>query len=292
MERKEFLRKGLLGTGIFAASSALGGLVANNIDEIKALEIIGFNHIPNTNSKLMKNTVLHKAETRGQANHGWLDARHSFSFANYYNPERMHFGVLRVLNDDHIAGGSGFGTHPHDNMEIITIPLEGALAHKDSMGNAAVIQSGDIQMMSAGTGIQHSEFNNSEDEPIKLLQIWMFPNKKGVTPRYDQISLSPGNRHNKLEQILSPNADDAGVWVYQDAWFYLGKFDENTTAEYSIKKSGNGVYAFVINGQWNINGQDLDRRDGFGIWDIDKLTITSKSAEAEILIMDVPMQTV
>jgi hypothetical protein len=178
MDRKDFIKKGLFGTGIFVAGSALGHVFKNNIDELKELEPIGFNHLPNTTSKIMANTVLHKSETRGHANHGWLDSHHTFSFANYYNPERMHFGVLRVLNDDRVDPGMGFGTHPHDNMEIISIPLEGDLEHKDSMGNVAVIKNGDIQVMSAGTGIQHSEYNKNKDKLTKFLQIWVFPNKK------------------------------------------------------------------------------------------------------------------
>jgi len=157
MKRKDFIRKGLLGTGVFAASAAVGGIIKNDIDELKELEVIGFNHIPNTNSKIMENTVLHKSATRGDANHGWLHSKHTFSFANYHNPERMHFGVLRVLNDDSVEAGKGFGTHPHDNMEIISIPLEGDLEHKDSMNNVTVIRHGDIQVMSAGYGVTHSE---------------------------------------------------------------------------------------------------------------------------------------
>ena len=168
-------------------------------------------------------TVLHKADTRGHANHGWLDTHHSFSFANYHNPERMHFGVLRVLNDDRVAEGRGFGTHPHDNMEIISIPLEGDLEHKDSMGNVAVIKEGDVQVLSAGTGISHSEYNMNQDSEVKFLQIWVFPNKKQVEPRYDQISVRDIEKENQLYQILSPSMDDQGVWIHQNAWFSLGK---------------------------------------------------------------------
>lgn len=277
-----------MGTGIFAASSALGNVVKNDIDELEPLEIIGFNHIPNTKSNIMSNTVLHKAETRGNANHGWLQSYHTFSFANYYNPERMHFGVLRVLNDDTVQGGMGFGTHPHDNMEIISIPLEGDLEHKDSMGNVAVIRNGDVQVMSAGTGIQHSEKNKNGGQPVKFLQIWVFPNKRNVEPRYDQITLDPADRKNKLQQILSPNPDDAGVWIHQNAWFHLGEFDAGKTAEYEIKASGNGVYAFVLSGDVTINGQALHRRDGLGIWDTEKISIESNS-HCELLLMEVPM---
>jgi redox-sensitive bicupin YhaK (pirin superfamily) len=236
----------------------------------------------------MANTILHKAATRGHANHGWLDSYHTFSFANYYNPERMHFGELRVLNDDTVTGGMGFGTHPHDNMEIISIPLEGDLQHKDSMGNTAVIKQGDIQVMSAGTGIYHSEQNNDKGEAVKFLQIWIFPNKKNVAPRYDQLTLNVADRHNKLQQVLSPNATDEGVWIYQDAWFHMGNLDKEVTVNYNLKKEGNGVYAFVLKGDVSINEQPLNTRDGFGISGVNELTITADS-EAEILLMEVPM---
>jgi len=237
----------------------------------------------------MENTIIHKANTRGHADHGWLNAYHSFSFASWYNPERVQFGALRVLNDDTIAAGMGFGTHPHDNMEIITIPLEGDLAHKDSMGNTETIKSGDIQVMSAGTGVKHSEFNPNADQRTKLLQIWVYPNKQNVEPRYQQITLNPEDRKNKLQQILSPNANDSGVWIHQDAWFYLGKFDKGVSATYNFKKEGNGVYAFILSGTITINGQELETRDGFGIWNTNSLEIKATS-DAEFLLMEIPMQ--
>lgn len=236
----------------------------------------------------MANTVLHKADTRGDANHGWLHSKHTFSFANYYNPERMHFGALRVLNDDTVAGGRGFGTHPHDNMEIISIPLEGDLEHKDSMGNVAVIKNGEIQVMSAGTGIQHSEYNKSKDAAVKFLQIWVFPNKKNVTPRYDQIPLLLEDRKNKLQQILSPNPDDAGVWIHQNAWFHLADFDKGTTVDYQFKAKGNGLYIFDLKGDLKIDDQIINTRDGLGIWDTDSVKITAET-DAEFLLMEVPM---
>jgi len=237
----------------------------------------------------MENTIIHKANTRGHADHGWLNAYHSFSFASWYNPERVQFGALRVLNDDTIAAGMGFGTHPHDNMEIITIPLEGDLAHKDSMGNTETIKSGDIQVMSAGTGVKHSEFNPNADQRTKLLQIWVYPNKQNVEPRYQQITLNPEDRKNKLQQILSPNANDSGVWIHQDAWFYLGKFDKGVSATYNFKKEGNGVYAFILSGTITINGQELETRDGFGIWNTNSFDIKATS-DAEFLLMEIPMQ--
>lgn len=233
-------------------------------------------------------TVLHKANTRGDANHGWLHSKHTFSFAGYYNPERMNFGALRVLNDDSVDAGMGFGAHPHDNMEIISIPLEGDLEHQDSMGNKTVIKNGDVQVMSAGTGITHSEYNKNSDRKVKFLQIWVLPNKRNVQPRYDQITLNPDERHNKLQQILSPNPEDTGVWIHQNAWFHLGKLDKGFTDEYKIKGTGNGVYAFILSGDVSINDQKLNSRDGFGIWDIDQFTITADS-DSEILLMEVPM---
>jgi redox-sensitive bicupin YhaK (pirin superfamily) len=290
MNRKDFIRKGFLGTTMFVATGAAANVVKNDIDELKELDTLGFNHIPNTNSKIMENTVLHKADSRGVADHGWLNSHHTFSFANYHNPERMHFGVLRVLNDDIVDAGRGFGTHPHDNMEIISIPLEGDLEHKDSMGNVALIKNGDIQVLSAGTGITHSEYNKNKDTKVKFLQIWMFPNKKNVSPRYDQITLNISDRKNKLQQILSPNTDDAGVWVHQNAWFHIGKMDKDFSLKYQLKDKTNGVYAFVLNGDLTINEQALNKRDGLGIWDVESLDIKSNSKDAELLLMEVPMQ--
>ena len=237
----------------------------------------------------MAQAILHKAETRGDANHGWLHSRHTFSFADYYDPDRMHFGALRVLNDDRVEAGMGFGTHPHENMEIVSIPLEGDLEHKDSMGNISVIKSGDVQVMSAGTGITHSEYNKNKDRVVKFLQIWVIPNKNNVKPRYDQITLINSDRHNTLQQILSPNADDAGVWIYQDAWFHLGQFDKGVSTSYTIKKKGNGVYAFIIKGDVSIEGNNLNERDGLGIWDAEKISIKANSQDAEVLLMEVPM---
>jgi quercetin 2,3-dioxygenase len=236
----------------------------------------------------MENTILHKANTRGNANHGWLQSFHSFSFANYHNPERMNFGVLRVLNDDTVAAGMGFGTHPHNDMEIISIPLEGALQHKDSMGTSTVIHQEDIQIMSAGTGVQHSEYNNSKDKQVKFLQIWIIPNKKSVTPRYDQITLKKEDRKNKLQQIVSPNADDDGVWIHQNAWFHLGDLEKGIATEYAMKSNENGLYLFVLSGDIIVNGQELHTRDGYGLLNtpIIKLEATSNS---EVLLMEVPM---
>lgn len=238
----------------------------------------------------MEKTIYHKASERGYADHGWLQSYHSFSFANYHDPAKVHFGALRVLNDDTVAAGMGFGTHPHDNMEIISIPLEGDLEHKDSMGNLTVIKNGDIQVMSAGTGIRHSEYNKNADKPVKFLQIWVFPNAKNVAPRYGQITLNPEERKNKLQQILSPNADDAGVWIHQDAWFHLGKFDKDMRTQYALHKTGNGVYAFVLSGEFLVNERTIQRRDGLGISETETLNIQALTNDAEILLMEVPME--
>lgn len=234
-------------------------------------------------------TILHKADTRGHANHGWLDTYHTFSFANYYNPERMHFGVLRVLNDDLIAGGKGFGMHPHDNMEIITIPLEGDLEHKDSMGNSGVIRQGDVQVMSAGTGVFHSEFNKNEDAEVRLLQIWLFPRQKNVEPRYDQVSIRDIEENNRFYQVLSPDKNDQGVWIHQDAWFSLGNFEAGKEDVYKLHETDNGVYAFVLEGEAEVNGQSLQKRDGLGIWEVDKIDFKSVSG-SRILLMEIPMK--
>ena len=233
-------------------------------------------------------TVYHKADTRGFADHGWLKSYHSFSFANYYNPERMSFGALRVLNDDQVSSGMGFGAHPHSNMEIISIPLEGDLEHKDSMGTTAVIRKGEIQVMSAGIGVQHSEYSRNQDELVKFLQIWVIPNNMNVEPRYDQISISENSKVNAFQQILSPNPDDDGVWIYQDAWFNLANFNEGYSQEYRLNKEGNGVYVFVLKGSAKIGDQVLETRDGFGIWETDGFLLEAV-ADSEILLMEVPM---
>ena len=233
-------------------------------------------------------TIIHQADSRGKANHGWLNSHHTFSFANYYDPARMHFGMLRVLNDDIVDGGRGFGTHPHDNMEIISIPLKGDLEHKDSMGNVAVIKQNDVQVMSAGTGIYHSEYNKNADSKVNFLQIWVFPKEKNILPRYQQITFNPEDRVNKLQQVVTPVKGEDGVWINQDAWFHLGNLKKDLKTEYSIKRKGNGVYAFVLEGDVKINDQQLHKRDGFGIWDVDNFSIIADS-DAEILLMDVPM---
>ena len=290
MNRKKFLKQSLLGVaGLVAGEqqARLRNVRVKHSTYNEMLDQVGFNHLPNKEFKTMK-SVLHKANTRGHANHGWLDSHHTFSFANYRNPERMNFGVLRVLNDDVVAPGKGFGTHPHDNMEIISIPLEGDLEHKDSMGNTAVIRKGDVQVMSAGTGIFHSEYNKNQDQEVKFLQIWMFPNQKNVQPRYDQITLRNGESKNSLQQVLSPNPEDDGVWVHQNAWFHIGEFDAGNQTTYTLKNPENGVYAFVLEGDVTINAQSLNPRDGYGVWDTQEITIHADT-NTRVLLMEVPM---
>ena len=241
-----------------------------------------------SNSHDSFNSVTHRADSRNSADFGWLKVNHTFSFANYYNPQRMNFGVLRVLNDDVIAPGKGFDTHPHKNMEIITIPLEGKLRHKDDMGNEGIISDSDIQVMSAGKGVYHSEFNADSNKEVKVLQIWLHPNKNYVEPRYQQISLNDIYTKNEFFQILSPNKNDQGVWIHQNSWFYIGDFDAIKTIDYNIKDSNNGVYFFVIEGKASINGSVLGRRDAIGIWNTDSLSI-SVFKHTKILLMEVPM---
>ena len=233
-------------------------------------------------------TIYHSAETRGNANHGWLKANHSFSFAQYYDPKRMNFGALRVLNDDTIAPGKGFGTHPHDNMEIITIPLKGDLEHKDSMGNVGAIKEGEIQVMSAGTGVYHSEYNKNKDKPINLLQLWVIPKTRNVKPRYDQKSLREYKKTNAFYQILSPNQDDGGMWIHQDAWFHMGEFNQATKTEYITKKQGNGIYIFVIEGVFKVGGQQLNQRDALGVWEVKKISFVAEP-NSKVLLVEVPM---
>jgi redox-sensitive bicupin YhaK (pirin superfamily) len=234
-------------------------------------------------------TILHKAATRGHANHGWLDSWHTFSFAGYHDPERVHFGMLRVLNDDSVAAGMGFGKHPHQNMEIISIPLDGDLEHGDNMGNQTIIRQGDVQIMSAGTGVQHSEKNANSDKPVKFLQIWVFPDKENVQPRYDQKSFPLDARRNSLQTVVSPiGSNGEGVHIQQDAWFSLGQLDKGQTLEYTLKDPAHGVYAFVLEGDVFVNEILLNRRDGLGISDIGSFTLKADSP-VEILLMEVPM---
>ena len=236
----------------------------------------------------MKKT-FHPSAARGEANHGWLHAKHSFSFAQFFNPERIQFGALRVLNDDVIAPGMGFGTHPHNNMEIITIPLKGALEHKDSMDNIGVVAVDEIQVMSAGTGVSHSEYNKNKDQPLNLLQLWVLPNKQNVVPRYDQKNIKSLKKTNALYRVISPNHDNTCMWIHQDAWFHLGDFNQKTTVPYSLHKQGNGVYAFMIEGRASIEGESLEKRDALGLWETEGFSITAEK-NSRILLVEVPMK--
>ncbi len=234
------------------------------------------------------NKIIHKADSRGYADHGWLQSFHSFSFANYHNPEKVRFGLLRVLNDDIVAPGMGFGTHPHDNMEIVTIPLKGELAHQDSTGNKEVIKAGEVQIMSAGSGLTHSEFNNSKKEFVNLFQIWVFPKEKNITPRYDQKIFDPEERKNKFQIVVSPDEKDGTLWINQDAYFTLGNFDEGNSVKYEIKKNGNGVYVMITEGSAEIDGEVLSRRDAIGLSDLSSVEIKIL-AKSELLIIEVPI---
>lgn len=235
--------------------------------------------------------IIHKSESRGHADHGWLNARHSFSFASWHNPEKVHFGMLRVLNDDIVQEGMGFGSHPHDNMEIVTIPLKGQLQHKDSMGNSSVINENEVQVMSAGSGVTHSEFNPSETNPVNLFQIWVFPNKRDVEPRYDQKKFNPEDRKNKLQVIVSPkdNVVDGSMWIHQNAYFTLGDFDAGKEFAYEIKGKGNGMYVMVIEGSIEAAGEKLNKRDAIGISETDKIDFKVLE-DTQILLIEVPMK--
>ena len=235
------------------------------------------------------NKVYHSAETRGHADHGWLNANYSFSFASYYDPNRMNFGALRVLNDDTISPGKGFGKHSHDNMEIITIPLKGDLEHKDSLGNIGAINEGEIQVMSAGTGIYHSEYNKNSDKFINLLQLWVMPKKQDVKPRYDQRSFKGLKKKNSIYQVLSPYPEDEGMWIHQDAWIHLGDFEEVTSVDYMLKKKGNGVYIFVIEGIFKVANEKLEKRDALGVWNMESITFEAQS-KSQVLLIEVPME--
>jgi redox-sensitive bicupin YhaK (pirin superfamily) len=226
------------------------------------------------------------SETRGLADHGWLKSRHTFSFADYYDPKRMGFGALRVINDDQVAPGMGFGTHPHRDMEIISIPLAGSLKHRDSEGNAAKITKGEVQIMSAGTGIFHSEYNASEDEEVRFLQIWVMPKRFGIKPRYDQKTYEL--KDNELTLVVSPEGTGTAVGINQDAYFSLGRLTHGAKVTYEVKRDGNGVFVFVLAGSLTVNGSTLGTRDGLGISDTNKLDLHATTG-AEVLLMEVPM---
>jgi hypothetical protein len=310
MRRKDFLQKAIFGLGLATLSPTLLAKTAENdetflpetadilgADSAKNInndfQQVGFEHLPETKNEIIMHTtqgnfLIHKADSRGAADHGWLKARHSFSFASYYNRERLHFGALRVLNDDEIAGQRGFGTHPHQNMEIITIPLEGALAHKDSLGNGETVYKGDVQIMSAGTGVQHSEMNPQADW-TKLLQIWILPDQQNIAPRYDQKTFGAEGRKNKLQLVVSPKHKDA-MWINQDAYISLGHFEKGLEKTYDLySPTRNGVYLFVISGSLQVGEQVLERRDAIGLWDWPAVRLKALAADTEFVLLEVPM---
>jgi redox-sensitive bicupin YhaK (pirin superfamily) len=242
----------------------------------------------NINERNKMETTVHRAGCRGHADHGWLKTWHSFSFANYYNPDRMHFGSLRVLNDDYVEAGMGFGMHPHDNMEIITIVLKGELEHRDNIGNGSVIRPGEVQVMSAGTGIRHSEFNPSSENEVNLLQIWVFPDKKNVQPRYGQAAFQESDMSGKWLNVVSPDGKDNSLWIHQQAWFSLGEFQSGETISYRLKKNGNIIYLFMISGELEIESEILYQRDAIGIEEISNEVVMKTTKDSKILVMEIP----
>jgi len=242
-----------------------------------------------TKSRFAGKKIIHKADSRGYFDYGWLKTHHTFSFSNYYDPERVNFGMLRVLNDDEIEGGQGFGTHPHGDMEIVTIPLEGAVAHKDSTGGEGVIYPDEIQIMPAGTGILHSEFNHLNDGSTKLLQLWIFPDKKGHRPRYGQKFFDSEERKNQFQFIVTPEKKEGNLWLNQDAYLSLTDLGKNKSLNYNIHTKGNGVYLFLIDGKISAGDETLSRRDGIGIWDTEEFSITANE-DSKILLIEIPME--
>lgn len=279
MKRNQFLKSVLVGASALNIPAVLQG------KEGEKMEQVGFEHLPTKQTKTM-NTIIHRAATRGHANHGWLDSHHTFSFANYMNPERMHFGALRVLNDDIIDGGTGFGTHPHSNMEIVSIPLNGALEHKDSTGRERVIDTGDVQIMSAGRGISHSEYNYNKDRASNFLQIWVFPKQGDIEPRYDQKRFETKDRQNSWQTVVAPDKDSA-LWINQDAWFSLAELEKGKSLSYSKNLAASVLYLFVIEGSVSLNGETLAKRDGMGILSGDIADLKS-SEDASLLLMELP----
>ncbi|MCE1164377.1 MAG: pirin family protein [Bacteroidetes bacterium] len=233
--------------------------------------------------------TLHKSGTRGYYDHGWLKTKHTFSFASYHNPQRIRFGLLRVLNDDIVEAGEGFGTHPHDNMEIVSIPISGALEHKDSMGHVEVIRPGEVQCMSAGSGITHSEYNHSEDEPVNFLQIWVFPKEKNIKPRYDQKYFDPEERKNRIQTVVSPDGIEGALWINQDAVFSLTEIEKGKEVSYETKFPGNGIYVFLIEGRMQIGDTELEARDGIGVESGNKIILRAEEYSYAVII-EIPMR--
>lgn len=233
------------------------------------------------------NAIIHPSSSRGHANHGWLQSYHSFSFANYYNPEKMGYKALRVINDDYIAPAQGFGTHPHQDMEIITVPLRGTLRHKDTMGNETIIRHGEVQLMSAGTGVYHSEYNHSSDEDVNMLQIWVLPKKKRIEPRYGQKKFDEKDRQNKLQLVVSPDGREGSIEINQDAFFYLSNLEAGKELYYKLNLAKNGIYVFVIDGELEIDGHKLNTRDALGLDNFDQVTFKANK-DTQLLVIEVP----
>ena len=234
------------------------------------------------------NEIIHRNASRGLADHGWLQSRHTFSFADYDNPQRVNFGLLRVINDDVVKPSMGFDTHPHANMEIVSIPLAGALRHQDSMGNSYVIRTGEVQVMSAGSGLTHSEYNNSDHDDVKFLQIWVFPKRQDIPPRYGQKRFDAAGRENRFQVLVSPEDSDKTIWINQDAWFSLADIQSGTRIRYQKHLAENGVYFFVIEGRVEIDGVSIERRDGMGLVD-DRNHLLAATQDAQVLAIEVPM---
>jgi redox-sensitive bicupin YhaK (pirin superfamily) len=235
--------------------------------------------------------ILYKAETRGHRYNGWLDTYNTFSFADYFNPERINFGALRVVNDDTIKGGEGFGSHLHNNMEIVSIPLCGALKHRDNLGHVNVINPGDIQVLSTGSGIIHSVYNADNEKPVSFFQIWVLPKEKNIAPKYEQKSFDFINSCNRLVHLIAPNKENGCLYLNQDAWFSIGTFTKGKSFEYELRKKGNGLYAMVVEGKFELSGEILEYRDGIGVFETDKVKIESLSDTSRILLIDVTMNT-
>jgi len=235
-------------------------------------------------------TIIHKSNTRGYADHGWLKSYHTFSFAGYQNPERMNFGMLRVLNDDIVQPKMGFGTHPHQNIEIISIPLKGALSHKDSMGNKRAIEVGEVQVMSAGTGLTHSEFNDSKTDEVNFLQLWIIPEEMNLKPNYEQHQFSNEGKLNKLQTLVAPKDKIEGeaLPISQQAYIYRTTLESNHSIEVKFKSDDNGIYIFVADGEINVGGIVLSKRDAIGISEINTVDIVSVE-NSELVIIEVPM---
>lgn len=235
-------------------------------------------------------TIIHKSDSRGFANHGWLKSYHTFSFANYHNPERMNFGMLRVLNDDVVQPKMGFGTHPHQNMEIISIPIKGALSHKDSMGNKRAINVGEVQVMSAGTGLTHSEFNDSKTDEVNFLQLWILPEELNVEPNYEQCQFSNEEKKNQLQTVVAPKNKLEGnaLPISQQAYIYRTNLDSQKAIDLKVKSAKNGFYIFVVEGEVEVKNITLSRRDALGVYETESIKI-SANQNSELIIIEVPM---